>query len=104
MRWFIWVLLLISTSGTSTLASRARNTPSLMYHALAALGSHGTFIVSQLIGLDILVEVLRTHDWHRATVACLVYASASTTGSILSHVIAMKFLERGNRRVGSYKP
>lgn len=102
MRWFIWIVLLISTSGTSTLASRARNTPSYVYHALAALGSHGTFIISQLIGLDILVEVIRTHNTHMAIVACAVYAASSTSGSILSHWVAMRFFERGNRRVGSY--
>jgi hypothetical protein len=102
-RWIIWALVLAITSGSGTLASRARNTPSYTYHALAALFSHGTFFVSNLIGVDVLVEVIRTRDPKLALTGFLVYAGASTFGSIASHFVAMHFFETGNRRVGSYE-
>lgn len=102
-RWLLWSVMLISTSGSGTLASRARNTPSFGYHALAALFSHGTFFVSNLIGIDVLVEVIKTRDARLACVGFVVYAGASTLGSIASHWVAMRFLEKGNRRVGTYE-
>lgn len=102
-RWIIWSFLLLITSGSGTLASRARNTPSYGYHSLAALGSHGTFFIQQLIGIDIIVEVIRTRSVSLAVTGFVVYATASTLGSVLSHWAAMKFFEKGNRRVGSYE-
>lgn len=102
-RWVVWSILLIATSGSGTLASRARNTPSYGYHAIAAMLSHGTFFAGQLIGIDIIVEVINTHSVSLALTGFLVYAGASTFGSVLSHWVAMNFFEKGgNRRVGSY--
>jgi len=102
MRWLIWAITLMLTNGSGTLASRARNTPSYGYHAVAALFSHGCFFVAQLVGLDILVEVLRTHDVALAAKAFACYALTSTTGSVLMQYFAIRFLEKGNRRVGGY--
>lgn len=102
IRWAAWALLLAVTNGSGTLASRARNTPSYTYHGLAALFSHSCFFVAQVIGLDILVEVLQTRNWWLATRAFAVYALASTVGSITMHWLAMNYLEKGSRRVGSY--
>ena len=102
-RWLIWSILLIATSGSSTIASRARNTPSYTYHTLAALMSHGTFFLGQLIGIDLIVEVIATRSIKLALTGFLVYAGASTLGSVLSHWAAMTFFEKGgNRKVGGY--
>lgn len=102
-RWIIWSVLLLATSGTSTLASRARNTPSYGYHFLASMGSHGTFFLAQLIGIDLIVEIIQTQSWSLALTGFLVYAGASTFGSVTSHWMAMRFFEKGNRRVGAYQ-
>ena len=102
-RWLVWSVMLIATAGSGTLASRARNTPSYTYHTLAALLSHGTFFISNLIGIDILVEVIQTRDAQLALIGFFVYAGASTLGSVLSHWIAMRFIETtGDRHVGGY--
>lgn len=95
MRWLIWAVLLISTAGTSTIASRARNTTSYWYHGLAALGSHGTFFLAQIIGVDLLVEVIQTRSILLGIKGFIVYAGASTAGSVLSHWIAMNYFEKG---------
>jgi len=101
-RWIIWSVVLISMAAASTLASRARNTSNLFFHGCAAVGSHGTFIVAQFIGVDLIVEIVQTKSWTLALTGFLVYTTSSTAGSILSHWVSMKFLEKGNRRVGSY--
>jgi hypothetical protein len=103
MRWLIWSVMLALTSGSGTLASRARNTPSLTYHGSAAMFSHGTFFISQLIGVDLMVEIIRTRDVKLALTGFLVYAGASTAGSLAMHLLAMRYFERGNRRVGTYE-
>ena len=53
-RWIIWSIVLVSMAGASTLASRARNTSNLLFHGCAAIGSHGTFIVAQFIGVEFI--------------------------------------------------
>jgi hypothetical protein len=103
IRWIVWAFVLAVTQGSGTLASRARNTPSLWYHGCAAFFSHSCFFVAQVIGIDVIVEVLRTRAVGLALTAFAVYAFASTSGSILAHWTAMTFLERDQtRRVGGY--
>lgn len=102
-RWLIWAALLVSTSSSSTAASRARNTNSYGYHAVAALFSHGTFFVAQLIGIDLIVEIIRKHDGALALKGFLVYAVANTAGSLAAHWLAIHHFEKGDRRVGAYR-
>lgn len=103
-RWILWSIILVFTNGSGTLASRARNTPSYAYHALAALASHGTFFLSSLIGVDLMVEIIKTHSVTLALQGFLVYALSSTAGSIGVHWMAINHFEKGNRRVGGYHP
>lgn len=103
IRWAIWAAVLAITQGSGTLASRARNTPSYTYHGCAALFSHSCFFIAQVIGIDVIVEVLRTRSISLALTAFTVYAAASTSGSILAHWAAMTFFERDKtRQVGGY--
>ncbi len=102
-RWIVWALILAATQGSGTLASRARNTPSYVYHGGAAFFSHSCFFIAQVMGIDIIVEVLRTRSAALALTAFAVYAFASTSGSITAHWLAMTFFERDeSRRVGTY--
>ncbi len=102
MRWLLWAAMLALTQGSGTLASRARNTNSFAYHGCAALFSHSCFFVAQLVGLDLLMEVIKTLDYVLAIKAFAVYAAASTGGSVLMHWLAIKFFENDQRRVGGY--
>lgn len=102
-QWIVWAAILMLTNGTGTLASRARNTPSVGYHTVAALASHGTYILGQLIGLDLLIEAINTRDRGLALTVCTVYALASTLGSVIVHWVAMRYFEKGRRRVGAYE-
>lgn len=103
MRWLIWSVLLATTNGTGTLASRARNTPSYKYHSIAALLSHGTFFASSLVGIDLFIEIINTHSLALIAKGFTVYALSSTLGSVGIHWIAINFFEKGNRRVGAYE-
>lgn len=102
MRWLVWAVVLAVTNGSGTLASRARNTPSYGYHAAAAMLSHGTFFVSSLIGVDLMIDIIHTRSASLALTGFLVYALASTAGSIGVHFLAINFFETGRRRVGAY--
>lgn len=103
LRWVIWAGLLAMFGISSTMVSRARNTNSYRYHGICAVFSHGTFFVAQLIGVDLMVEIINTHSTLLAVKGFVVYVASSTTGAIIAHWIAMRFLEKGNRRVGAYE-
>lgn len=92
-RWIVWSLLLAASNGSGTLASRARNTRSFTYHFYAALLSHSTFFVSSLIGVNLMVEIISTHNLALGVKGFLVYAGASTAGSLGMHWLAMNIFE-----------
>lgn len=102
-RWIVWMIVLAVTQGSGTLASRARNTPSFTYHGMAAMFSHSCFFVAQVIGIDVIVEVLRTRSIVLALTAFAVYSLSSTAGSITAHYVAITFFEQDDsRKVGGY--
>ncbi len=101
-RWFIWAFILALTQGSGTLASRARNTPSLWYHGACATFSHGCFFVALILNVDIINEALAQHQYTRLAFAFFAYTTSSTIGSLVAHVVAMRLLERGRNRVGTY--
>lgn len=101
-RWFIWAVILAVTQGSGTLASRARNTPSLWYHGACAMFSHGCFFVALILNVDIINEALATHQYAKLALAFAAYTVSSTFGSLVAHFVAMHLLERGRNRVGAY--
>jgi flagellar biosynthesis component FlhA len=94
-----WFLLLIVQNAAFTWVSRARNSSSIAYHAVASIFSNGIFFVSQfmLIGLA-------THPGMGAREVLtlgVTYIAGTVTGSLLMHWVALRYLERGKRRVGA---
>ncbi len=100
MKWVLWAILLIIQNFAFTLVSRARNSGSLRWHAIASVFSNGVWFVSQLILIDNVMAVLRNSAWDRALVIGLFYSTCTVTGSVSSHWISMRFIEKGKRRVG----
>lgn len=96
----LWFLLLIVQNASFTWVSRARNSSSLGYHAIAAVGSNGIFIVNQLLLISNVMVSLRTMRWPQLTGICLLYISGTVVGSVLMHWISLKYLETGKKRVG----
>lgn len=82
--------LTILQNASFTLVSRARNSSSLLYHGLAAIGSNGLWLL-----------VIRHVVLHLDNLVLMVtYVVGTVTGSVLMHHIAMKYIEKGKRKVG----
>jgi hypothetical protein len=73
-----------------TWVSRARNSGSLRYHALAAVFSNGIWLL-------VIREVVMNFD---SVPVMLAYLAGAVTGSVLMHYVSMKYLEKGKRKVG----
>lgn len=77
-------ILVVAQNASFTLVSRARNSKSILYHALAAIGSNGIWL------LVFRQMVQKYNDLPSG----IVYIVASVGGSILMHYVAMKFFEK----------
>ncbi len=87
----IMFVTVVLQNASFTLVSRARNSSSIGYHAIAAVGSNGIWLL-----------VIRQVVMHLDSVELmLTYLVASVSGSVLMHHLSMKYIERGKRRVGS---
>jgi len=80
MTYFVWAVLLVLQNAAFTMTSRARNSGSDAYHALAAVFSNGFWI------LNIIA----------------IYVAATVFGSVFMAKLLRRYVERGNRRVGVY--
>lgn len=100
MRWIIWALVLVAQAGSSTWASRARNSGSPAYHGVAAIFSHGVWFVSNLFLIDSAVNVARSGAWTDAAWIGVFYTTFCTIGSVLAHVVTARVFETGKRKVG----
>lgn len=100
MRWMFWGFLLVAQNFSFTMVSRARNSGSLWYHAVASLFSNGIWIASQFILIDAFVEMRGAPLPQMAGLAAF-YTVATLTGSLASHYFLMRWVEKGKRKVGS---
>ena len=100
MTWALWAVLLIGQNFSFTLVSRARNSGSLGYHALAAVFSNGVWFVSQFILIGSIVDAIKTADVGKAIALGVFYTVCTIVGSVSSHWFAMRYLEKGKRRIG----
>jgi hypothetical protein len=98
--WVLWAVLLLIQNASFTLVSRARNSGSLGYHAIAAVFSNGIWFLSQVIVVDKIVTALRSHNWSLIAITALFYTIFTVIGSISMHYVSMKYLEKGKRKVG----
>lgn len=101
MTWVWWALLLILQNASFTWVSRARNSGSLGYHALASLFSNGIWIVGQFLIFDMFVIARQTEDTWLLVVVCLYYTTFTVVGSVGMHHFLMRHVEHGKRRVGA---
>lgn len=99
MNLLAWSLLLIVQTASFTLVSRARNSGSYGYHAVAAVVSNGVWFVSQFFLIGMIAKP--GMPLGQAIQLGAVYIAATVTGSVLMHWISVRYLERGNRKVGA---
>lgn len=95
--WIVWAVMLVLQNAAFTWVSRARNSGSIPYHALAAVFSNGIWILSMYFVVDKLREA--GHAGQIVSVA-LFYTLFTVLGSVLMHWFSMKYLEKGKRKIG----
>lgn len=83
--------LVILQNASFTLVSRARNSSSILYHTIASVLSNGIWL------LVIRQVVLNLNNW----VLMVAYLVGAVIGSISMHYVAMKYFEKGKRKVTS---
>jgi hypothetical protein len=98
MNLILWFLLLVVQNAAFTWVSRARNSGSIGYHAIASVFSNGIWFVSQLL----LISMVAKPDMPIADLVVygLIYVAGTVTGSLLMHWVSIKYLESGKRKVG----
>ena len=102
MEWIIWGILLLIQNASFTWVSRARNSANVWYHAVAAIGSNGVWIVSQFVLVNKFVEVMKSGDRRMLIVVCVFYTTLTVIGSVSTHSLLMRFVEKGSRNIGSH--
>lgn len=98
-----WAALLVVQNASFTIVSRARNSSSDWYHAIASVFSNGIWFLSQTFLFVGLMEIVRTASWGQWGVLLAVYVVSTVIGSVSAGRIARNYLEKGNRRVGHYE-
>ena len=95
----LWFLALVLQNAAFTWVSRARNSGSYGYHALAAVFSNGIWFAVQFT----FIKLVADPDAALANNIALgvLYVAGTVTGSVLMHFIASRYLEKGKRKVGS---
>jgi hypothetical protein len=101
MSWLLWGVVLLAQNASFTLVSRARNSASLAYHAIAAVFSNGVWFLALAIGVD-KIAAAREASSTRLFLATLAFYTAFTVvGSVSAHHLLMKYVEKGKRKVGA---
>jgi hypothetical protein len=99
--WMLWAILLIAQNASFTWVSRARNSGSLGYHAMASVASNGVWIIGQFMIFDMFVQARQAENLFLLTAVCLYYTLFTVLGSVGMHHVLMKYVESGKRKVGA---
>jgi hypothetical protein len=99
MNLILWFLLLVLQNAAFTWVSRARNSGSIGYHAIAAVFSNGIWFVSQFLLISMVAKPGMPLE--EITLYGIVYVLGTVIGSLLMHWISMRYMESGNRKVGA---
>jgi hypothetical protein len=99
--WILWAGLLIMQNFSFTLVSRARNSGSYAWHAVAAVGSNGVWIVSQMILVVGIVRLMEDGTRLQQFGLAFFYITFTVIGSIVGHWVSKNLIERGRRKVGA---
>lgn len=99
MIWLAWGAILFAQNASFTWVSRARNSGSIPYHALASVASNGVWIASMYFVVDQL-QAAKGSVGAMVSVG-LFYTACTVAGATFMHWFSMRFLETGKRRVGA---
>lgn len=95
----LWFFLLMVQNAAFTWVSRARNSGSYAYHAVAAVFSNGVFFVSQFFMIGMVAKP--GMPLSEAMTLGAIYIAGTVIGSVAMHYASINWLESGKRRVGA---
>jgi hypothetical protein len=93
LTWLAWAGLLVVQNASFTLVSRARNSRSIAYHAVAALGSNGVWFASQFVLFGFMLDAITSGTWRDAVALGCWYSLWTIVGSVGMHYIALNKIE-----------
>ena len=96
-----WAGLLLIQNASFTLVSRARNSGSIQFHAVASIFSNGVWFASQIFVVGFIVDAFKSGNIPYLIFIALYYTVFTVIGSITMHYISMNYIEKGKRRVGA---
>ncbi len=99
--WALWAVLLLLQNASFTWVSRARNSSSISYHAVAAVASNAIFFANLAIAVDKLADIRRSGSVKLLLFAAAFYTVFTVIGSVGMHHFLMTKVEKGRRRVGT---
>jgi len=100
MQYWLWGLVTLLLNANNTALARARTSGSLTYHSIMAATAGLVWIFNQLFAVNILWDVWHKHKWDQFTIVTILYIIVTVVGSVGSHFILMKYIEKGKARVG----
>lgn len=101
LSWITWGILLLIQSAAFTWVSRARNSNSRSYHAVASIFSNGVWWINQFIVIGVAVQAKQASDWKLIVGAGIFYTAFCVVGAVFMQDFLIKYVERGKRKIGS---
>lgn len=92
--WVVWAVLLLLQNASATWVSRARNSRSLRYHAVASAFSNGVWVVSLGLVVDKLGAAERAESWELFAFTVAFYVTFTMLGSVGMHHVLMTRVEK----------
>jgi hypothetical protein len=90
MFWITWGVLIALQNAMFTWTSRARNSDSLLSHAIAIPIAQLVYFGCSLFALDNGLKVIKQHDWVAGTFQVALYVCCTSIGSLSTHWISLK--------------
>jgi hypothetical protein len=100
IQWAIWAVMLLIQNASFTWVSRARNSSSLAYHALASVCSNGVWFLNLGVAVNKVNEAWAADSLLQLVLTAGFYTTFTVIGSVGMHHLLMTKVERGKRRVG----
>lgn len=101
--WVLMALLLVSQNFSFTVVSRARNSGSDAFHAIASVFSNGIWVVVNFLLVQKWTEVLEQDSPLLFAAVASFYVLFTVVGSVWGGKVSRRFFEKGSRKVGHYK-
>lgn len=99
--WLMWAGLLLIQNASFTMVSRARNSASVVYHAIAAVFSNGVYFCVLYFSVNKIADAQKSHSALLFAATAAFYTLFTVIGGVSAHSLLMRFVERGKRKIGS---